>query len=264
MKISKLTTLVFVLGAILYSPKVDAQNVPNILESGRESRLLLVQVNSQDPKTYIKRGEARLESGDSKGAIEDYSQAIQINPNDAEAYHKRGFAGSKLASVEIFLDFNDGEAYLNRSAVQILSGDLKGAIENSSQALRLNPNYALAYNNRGFARLLLGDLKEAIEDFTQALRIDPSLGLTHNNRGFARFKIGDLKGAIEDFTQALRIDPSLALAQNNQDSNPGQLEDVKGSIINLQKVAKLFKEEGKIAEYQYTLDLIKRIEIQPK
>ena len=230
MKISKLTTLVFVLGAILYSPKVDAQNVPNILESGRESRLLLVQVNSQDPKTYIKRGEARLESGDSKGAIEDYSQAIQINPNDAEAYHKRGFAGSKLASVEIFLDFNDGEAYLNRSAVQILSGDLKGAIENSSQALRLNPNYALAYNNRGFARLLLGDLKEA----------------------------------IEDFTQALRIDPSLALAQNNQDSNPGQLEDVKGSIINLQKVAKLFKEEGKIAEYQYTLDLIKRIEIQPK
>jgi hypothetical protein len=37
------------------------------------------------------------------------------------------------------------------------------------------------------------------------------------------------------------------------------LEDVKGTIAKLQKVAKLFKEEGKIAEYQYTIDLIKKI-----
>ncbi len=184
MKLSKLTTLVFVLGAILYSSKVDAQNVPNILESARESRLLLVQVNSQDPK----------------------------------AYHNRGFARSKLASMEIFIDSNDAaEAYVYQSVARILSGDLKGAIEDCNQAIRLNPNYALAYNNRGFARLLSGDLKEAIENFTQALSIDPSLAITHNNRGFARFKIGDLKGAIEDFTQALSIDPSLALAQNSQD-----------------------------------------------
>jgi len=206
MKLSKLTTLVFVLGAILYSSKVDAQNVPNIL----------------------------------------------------------GLSRSKLASMEIFIDSNNAaESYINQSVARILSGDLKGAIEDSNQALRLNPNYALAYNNRGFARLLSGDLKEAIEDFTQALRIDPSLAITHNNRGFARFKIGDLKGAMEDFTEALRIDPSLALAQNSQDSNPRQLEDVKGTIAKLQKVAKLFKEEGKIAEYQYTLDLIKKINIEP-
>ena len=226
MKITKLTTLVFVLGAILYSSKVDAQNMPNVLDSRRESRSLLVQVN----------------------------------PQNAKAYHNRGFAGSKLASVEIHFDSNDpAEAYLNLSVAHILSGDLKGAIEDCNQALRLNPNYALAYSNRGFARLLSGDLKEAIEDFTQALRIDPSLAITHNNRGLARFKIGDLKGAIEDVTQALRIDPSLALAQNNQDSNPSQLEDVKETITKLQKVAKLFKEEGKIAEYQYTIDLIKKI-----
>ncbi|MBD2442473.1 DUF1822 family protein [Dolichospermum sp. FACHB-1091] len=172
MKLSKLTTLVFVLGAILYSSKVDAQNVPNIL----------------------------------------------------------GLARSKSASMEIFIDSNDAaESYLNQSVARLLSGDLKGAIEDCNQAIRLNPNYALAYNNRGFARLLSGDLKEA----------------------------------IEDFTQALRIDPSLALAQNSQDSNPGQLEDVKGTIAKLQKVAKLFKEEGKIAEYQYTLDLIKKINIEP-
>ncbi|BAZ33474.1 hypothetical protein NIES4074_59880 (plasmid) [Cylindrospermum sp. NIES-4074] len=239
------------------STQVFAQTKP--LNTFRASTSLLVQANPQDVNTYYIRAFSRLQSEDVKGAIEDYNQVLHPNPNDAKAYHNRGFAGSKLASVEIHFDFNEAEAYLNQSAVHILSGDLKRAIEDSSQAIRLNPNYALAYNNRGFARLLSGDLKEAIEDFTQALRIDPSLAITHNNRGLARFKIGDLKGAIEDFTQALRIDPSLAITQNNQDSNPGQLEDVKGDITKLQKVAKLFKEEGKIAEYQYTLDLIKKM-----
>ena len=112
MKLSKLTTLVFVLGAILYSSKVDAQNVPNILESARESRLLLVQVNSQDPKFYIKRGESRFESGDVKGAMEDFNQALRLNPNL-------------------------GEAYVNRGVALALSGDKKGAITDLQKASEL-------------------------------------------------------------------------------------------------------------------------------
>jgi tetratricopeptide (TPR) repeat protein len=81
MKLSKLTTLVFVLGAILYSSKVDAQNVPNVLDSGRESRLLLVQVNLQDAESYFQRSGVRFQSGDLKGAIEDLNQALRLNPN---------------------------------------------------------------------------------------------------------------------------------------------------------------------------------------
>ncbi|MBS9393600.1 MAG: tetratricopeptide repeat protein [Dolichospermum sp. LBC05a] len=139
MKLSKLTTLVFVLGAILYSSKVDAQNVPNILESGRESRLLLVQVNSQDPKFYIKRGEARLESGDVKGALEDFNQALRLNSNDAEAYNNIGI-------------------------IRFQSGDKKGAMEYLNKSLSLDPNDAVVYSNRGFLRNELGDMKGAIED----------------------------------------------------------------------------------------------------
>ncbi|BAZ33476.1 hypothetical protein NIES4074_59900 (plasmid) [Cylindrospermum sp. NIES-4074] len=121
MKISKLTTSVFVLGAILYSSKVDAQNVPNILESGRESRLLLVQVNPL-AEAYYNRGNALRKLGDMKGEIEFYNKALRINPNYAEAYYNRGNALRKL-------------------------GDMKGAIEDYNQALRINPNYAEAYYN---------------------------------------------------------------------------------------------------------------------
>jgi serine/threonine protein kinase len=38
-----------------------------------------------------KIGDARLLNGDDKGAINDYSYAIQLDPNDAVAYHNRGY-----------------------------------------------------------------------------------------------------------------------------------------------------------------------------
>ncbi len=48
------------------------------------------------------------------------------------------------------------------------------------------------------------EIKEAIEDFNQALRIDPNDAQAYNNRGSAHFLLGDIKRAIEDFNQALR------------------------------------------------------------
>jgi tetratricopeptide (TPR) repeat protein len=50
--------------------------------------------------------------GDKKGAIEDYNQALQINPNYAKAYYLRGVA-------------------------RALSGDKKGAIEDFQKAADL-------------------------------------------------------------------------------------------------------------------------------
>ncbi|MEA5532191.1 tetratricopeptide repeat protein, partial [Dolichospermum sp. UHCC 0684] len=55
-------------------------------------------------------------------------------------------------------------------------GDVKGAVEDYNQALRLNPNQGEAYYNRGLARKILGDLEGAIEDYNQALRLNPNQG----------------------------------------------------------------------------------------
>ncbi|HBE16890.1 MAG TPA: hypothetical protein DDW51_04565, partial [Cyanobacteria bacterium UBA11367] len=49
---------------------------------------------------YYNRGVARSALGDKEGAIADYNQAIDINPNDAEAYNNRGVARSALGDKE--------------------------------------------------------------------------------------------------------------------------------------------------------------------
>jgi tetratricopeptide (TPR) repeat protein len=95
---------------------------------------------------YYARGYVRLQLGDNKGAIQDYTQAININPNDAKAYYNRGLANSNL-------------------------GDKQAAIQDYTQAININPNYANAYYNRGLANSNLGDKFQAISDFQQAAKI---------------------------------------------------------------------------------------------
>ena len=48
------------------------------------------------------------------------------------------------------------------------------AIEDCSEAIRLNPSFAAAYNNRGNAYRILGQQELAIRDYEEATRLDPN------------------------------------------------------------------------------------------
>ena len=136
----------------------------------------------QNAQFYNNRGNARYFLEDNQGAIDNFTQVIQIDPNDAYAYFLRGKARSNL-------------------------GDYQGAIDDFTQAIKINPNYADAYYDRGNTRSDLGDYQGAIDDFTQAIKINPNYADAYNNRGFARYFLGDKQGAIDDYTQAIQIDP---------------------------------------------------------
>ncbi len=180
-----------------------------------------------EPKAddFLIQGRGKYEKGDFTGAIADYSAAIRLNPNYANAYNNRGFIRFQLGDKqEAMSDYNQALqinpklalAHYNRGSARAELGDKEGAIDDYNQALQIDPNLALAYNNRGLVRAELGDKQKAIEDYNQALQIDPNLALAYYNRGGVRAELGDKQGAIEDYNQSLRIDPNLAIAYNNR------------------------------------------------
>ncbi|MGB8958658.1 MAG: tetratricopeptide repeat protein [Candidatus Aminicenantales bacterium] len=102
--------------------------------------------NSQ---SFINRGVARHQMGDYRGAVMDYSKAIELTPDSALAHNNRGLSRIKLM-------------------------DLDEAIGDFSKAIELNPAGAGSRYNRGIAFALKKDYERAINDFERAADLDPA------------------------------------------------------------------------------------------
>ncbi len=95
--------------------------------------------------------------------------------------------------------------FLLKANAKYMTGDLKSAVENYSEVLRLNPYSAEAYFGRGDARGDLGELQDGLEDLNHAIRINPSQLRSYGARALIRQKLGDRKGAKADYQTALKL-----------------------------------------------------------
>lgn len=94
-------------------------------------------------------------------------------------------------------------AYANRGATRARLGDARGAIEDFTRALALEPDDPEVLFNRGNAHLAAGDPGAAEADFSRALELRPGWLLARFNRGLARWQAGDRAGARADWDRAI-------------------------------------------------------------
>jgi tetratricopeptide (TPR) repeat protein len=188
---------------------------------------------------YNDRGVNRYQLGDKQGAISDFTQAINLNPNFAQPYYNRGATrndlGDKQGAINDFSHFinfypRNSLAYFNRGIAWHELGDKQRAISDFTQVIKLNPNNVAAYYNRGASRSDLGDKHGAINDFSTVINLNPNFAQAYNNRGLARHNLGDKQGAISDFTQSLRINYRDPTAYNNRGIARHEMGDRQGAI----------------------------------
>jgi tetratricopeptide (TPR) repeat protein len=107
------------------------------------------------------------------------------------------------------------EAHYNLGVVSQKQGRQEKAIEHWEQALRINPNYPEAHSDLGTALIQLGKVQEAMAHWEQAVRINPNLAEAHYNLGLALMGQGRLQEAIGHYEQALQIIPNDVQVQYN-------------------------------------------------
>jgi len=163
---------------------------------------------------YLKRGLAKKDSGDYKGAIADYNESILINPYCSDAFNNRGNAKSNLE-------------------------DYKGAISDYNHAINLNPDNDAAYNNRGNVKSILEDYEEAISDYNHAIKLSPDNDGAYFNLGNVKRILGDYKGAITYYNYAIKLNSSYPDAYNNRGHVKNNLGDYEGAIADCDKSIEL-------------------------
>jgi lipoprotein NlpI len=126
---------------------------------------------------YLKRGEDFSGVHQYDRAIADFTTAIQLKPDYAEAYNDRGFA-------------------------YYLKGDAERAIADYTRAIELRPNYPKAYNSRGVAYMAHGyGAAKSVADFDRAIALKPDFRYAYINRANARLASHPWL-ALQDFHRA--------------------------------------------------------------
>ncbi len=209
------------------------------------------------PKTaseYLDRGCDKDDKRDSKGAIEDYTKAIELDPNYTEAYANRGWAKEELGDKEGAIadwqkaaDLGDEEAaewIQEEKDKSKIPPDIKSSHEESEEISIKEEEDQNIYDvlNSAQERLWDGDFIEAINAFNEVIEIDPE-ATTYYDLGSAYFGLFDYKNAIDSFTKSIEIDPSnpdsffdRGLAKKYSSNLPDEFEE---AIKDFKKVVEI-------------------------
>ena len=158
--------------------------------------------------------------GDVNLAIQDYNQAIKLNPKFAQAYNNRGVAYDHKGDFDRALQdfdqaiklkpsalthFNRGNAYLGKIQYD-------HAIDDYNQAIKLKPDFAAAYDNAAGRARWSASSSWRSPTATRRCSCRRNKLVTLESRGFVFLKMTNFDAAVSDYEAALRHDPTHASA----------------------------------------------------
>lgn len=179
---------------------------------------------TKSAENYFNEAREKWDEKDYKTVIELCTKAIELNPNYAEAYSRRGAAKNELGHYENALtDHNKAiqinpqyaDAYFHRAKTKNNLNDSLGSVVDYVKAYDLKPKDAQIYLHYGDMKVnvkfdTLKDYSGAVVDYTKAIELNPKYGLAYNNRGVAYQALGKLDLACQDWRKAIEVGNSDA------------------------------------------------------
>ncbi len=111
---------------------------------------------------------------------------------------------------------NRAVIYGSRGVGYYSKGDYDRAIQDTDQAIRLNPNEPSFYYTSGLAYKKKGNFDRAIQDFDEAIRLNPTFERAYYDRGNAYIDKEEYDRAIQDLNRAIQLNPNNANNYNNR------------------------------------------------
>ena len=174
------------------------------------------------------------------GEIADYTEAIRLRPEDADAYAGRAkratqgrgqrWGDRRLHGGDRQLDPTDADAYAGRAGMRAIALDKDRAMADYTEAIRLNPHDAALFTNRASIRgwtFNNPDPDGVLDDLNEGIRLEPDNSVAlFKPVGIAREDRGDLDGALADYDDSLHFfaDESVFLTRADLRRKQGDLD----------------------------------------
>lgn len=179
-------TIIFLIFIAFLSGCAGTGSTTQPAGQGKDSGAYNADRTASRVKTHTDLGAAYLQDRQYAIALEEFNEAIRIDPNYAAAYNGLGLLYSSLGQMD-------------KAEVSFRKG------------LAINPNDSEAHNNMGNFLCQQNKIDDAIKEYMIAISnpLYPTPQLAYGNAGICAMKKNDSKAAETYFFNALRIDPLL-------------------------------------------------------
>jgi tetratricopeptide (TPR) repeat protein len=210
---------------------------------------------------FYDRAVGYTQLGATDSAIADYTEALRLKPDLAQALNNRGALFRATGkSREAIADFsavirlmpNGPNAFINRGIAFGEAGDYENAIRDFSQVVRLAPEQAEGFAGRCWARALEGrEPGAALGDCNYSLQLRDSDPATRGYRALAFLRLGDFDSAIVDYDHCIESQPNNAsfffgrgIAKLRSGNPTGANEDLASARALDPRIAQIFAGYG--------------------
>lgn len=248
----------------------DLVNLHTTEEEARNNTQPVIN-HSSIPDPFYQRGVSSLNHGEYTQAIDNFSRAIELNPQDGDSYYKRALANYSLQKYQ-------------------------DSIIDCNEAINLNFNLRnVCIPIRSFALFELGNYIQAGEDSKLAAQLNPTVNTPHYLNPIPQNNpmegVGEIVGNLASYelssqeveenshfystlmfrwwlpippfgASALSSQISLAPAYYDTGRRLERQGDLEGAIRNFQKAASIFLTNGDQSQYQEILDRIENLRLR--
>ena len=163
---------------------------------------------------YIRAGIQKGLTQNYKGALEDFSHAIEVKPLEPTGHYCRGLTKLIIKNFEsaisdftdcIRLQMKDQNIIYYRGLANYGARDFDHAILDLSQYVKIESNFAEAYFNLALCYKQKRDYQKAIQFFTETINKNPLHEIAYFERGLLKDKVGDKEGYGNDLKKAMEM-----------------------------------------------------------
>lgn len=176
----------------------------------------VLEKDSNFVSAYLGRGRYYSQTNQWGRAIQDFTQAITLDPMTPKYYYFRGTCYLNIGhyedalsdltkAIQLYPD-SSHKYYTNRAIAFIGLNRFDEALTDYTNAIELKPNSPDVFYNRGNLYARLGLFDRALTDYTRSIRLSPSPHPDYfYNRAVIYNKLGFQKNAMSDYEQAIRL-----------------------------------------------------------
>lgn len=226
---------------------------------------------------YLDSGKRYMSEGKYKEAAIQFSNALKIDHNFAEAHHQLGMTYLKMGSVmpgyselrrAVAIAPDNAKARIDLGNLLVAGKQFDGAEEQAKAVLAAKPNDADAYALLSTVAAMRGDKPEALKQIQHAMELDPNHASYHTQLGMLQEGDAATSGQGEDqLRKAVALDNKnatahLALAASlaQKGDNAGAANEAKAavaadpkSVLARATLAQIYEKSGNATAAEATL-----------